>query len=353
MEVYEAVKTIALGALTVFVILGASFWIYGKLSKRLTEKSGSNYHSQLLMLGMSLLALILVLVALPMDNELRGQLLSLTGILLSAVIALASTTFVGNVMAGAMLRTIRNCRPGDYIEITEFAGRLSEMDLLHCEIQTEESDLVTLPNLYMVTNPMKVLRSTGTQVTATLSLGYDVPRKDIEEQLILAAEKAGLETPLVQIRELGDFSVTYRIAGILTDTKTLLSTRARLLAAVLDQLHEANIEIVSPTFMNQRQYTPETSFIPVKKAVIEDEVAANSHDEAAFDKAEKAESIETLRASHAEVVASLGILDEQLKEAQTEEQKTQLLAQIEEMKGQVEQWQQAIKAREEQLKKEV
>ena len=38
-------------------------------------------------------------------------------------------------------------------------GRVTERGLFHTEIQTEDRDLVTLPNLYLVTNPVKVVRT--------------------------------------------------------------------------------------------------------------------------------------------------------------------------------------------------
>ena len=71
-------------------------------------------------------------------------MLQLYGIVLSATIALSSTTLVGNAMAGIMLRTLRNFSPGDYVHVGDYFGRISEMDLLHTEIQTEERDLTTL-----------------------------------------------------------------------------------------------------------------------------------------------------------------------------------------------------------------
>ena len=115
-------------------------------------------------------------------------------------------------------------------------------------IQNEFRDLVTIPNLYLTTHPVTTTRSSGTIVSATVSLGYDVSRTKIEELLLVAAGNTGLQDPFVQILDLGDFSVTYRISGLLTNVKRLLSARTRLRAAMLTALHEAGVEIVSPTF---------------------------------------------------------------------------------------------------------
>jgi small-conductance mechanosensitive channel len=66
-----------------------------------------------------------------------GQLRSLIGILPGATIALSSATFLDNLMAGAMLKAMRNARPGDFITVAELIGHIGKMDLLHTEIQTE------------------------------------------------------------------------------------------------------------------------------------------------------------------------------------------------------------------------
>ena len=188
------------------------------------------HYRQLITIGIWLFALILAVLIMPVGDEMRGQLLGFLGILLSATIALSSTTIVGNAMAGLMVRSLRSFRVGDHIRVGEHYGRISNMDLLHVEIQTEDRDLTTLPNLYMVANPVTVLRESGTLLHVEVSLGYDVPRQNVEAALIDAAERTGLDTPFVQIRHLGDFSVSYRISGLLTDISKLIATRRTLRA---------------------------------------------------------------------------------------------------------------------------
>ena len=52
------------------------------------------------------------------------------------------------------------------------------------------------------------------------------------------------------------------MVGKLDDTKTFLGSKSALHRAVLDTLHQAGVEIVSPTFMNQRQIAAGRLFIP-------------------------------------------------------------------------------------------
>lgn len=266
------------------------------LRKRWENQPESQFQLQLIMLALTLAAGLVVVAALPVSDTLRGQLLSLIGILLSASIALASTTFIGNIMAGVMLKAIRKARPGDFITVEELTGRITEMDLLHTEIQTEFRDLVTVPNIYMVTRPLKVVRASGSIITAEISLGYDVPHNRVFELLREAAEASGLKDCFVHVRSLGDFSVTYRAAGLLEDISSLISARSRLFAAMLDALHNAGVEVVSPNHMLTRALDPATRFLPAKQplgsASVEVETLA---EDIAFDKAENAASAEKLR----------------------------------------------------------
>ena len=65
----------------------------------------------------------------------------------------------------------------------------------------------------------------------------------VEELLIDAAKKAELGDPFVHVTDLGDFSITYRVAGLLAEVKRLISARSKLRTCVLDALHEAGIEV--------------------------------------------------------------------------------------------------------------
>jgi small conductance mechanosensitive channel len=245
----------------------AALWVGNWFLLRRRRELGEEerFPRRIAMLVLSGLGAMAVLLSLPVETETRGQLLGLLGLLglvLTAVIALSSTTFVANVMGGLMMRAVRSFRPGDFVQVGEQFGRVSERGLFHTEIQTQDRDLVTLPNLYLITNPIRVVRTSGTIVSATVSLGYEYPRKQIDKLLCEAAVAAKLQEPFVQVKQLGDFSVTYRVAGFLSDVKQLLTARSKLRARMLDALHGGGIEIVSPAFMNQRRLEQEALMMP-------------------------------------------------------------------------------------------
>jgi small conductance mechanosensitive channel len=285
----------------VTIVVAAVRWA---LRRRWRDDPGAQFRFQLIMLALTLAGFLAVIVALPISDSLRGQLLSLIGILLSAAIALSSTTFIGNIMAGIMLKALRKVRPGCFITVGGVTGRVTEMNLLHAEVQTEFRDLITVPCMYMVTQPLQIVRPSGTIITAEVSLGYDVAYQRIFEVLREAAEQAGLKDGFVQVRELGDFSITYRVAGLLEDVDSLISARSRLREAMLDALHGADIEVVSPTFMLTRQLGKHERFIP-EPVRVPMTGPATSAEEVAFDIAEEAASIEKLRKAIERIEAEL------------------------------------------------
>jgi len=291
-EYLELLVPSAIALLLVVIGLG--------LARKLLETASgagaeSHFRNELTMLLLSGLGLLVIVLALPLSDATRAQLLNLAGIVLSAGIALASTTFIGNVMAGLMLRAVRNFRTGDFVRVEGHFGRVTERGLLHTEIQTEDRDLTTLPNLYLVTHPVKVIRSSGTIVTATVSLGYDVDRARVERLLLQAARDAGLTDPFVHVTGLGDFSVSYRFAGFLEDVGQILSTRSHLNACGLDALHAGGVEIVSPTFMNTRAFDPTDRFVSNERRGPDPLARTTTAEDIAFDKADQAEQLERLR----------------------------------------------------------
>jgi small-conductance mechanosensitive channel len=308
-------------AATVIIFFVVLFIARIVLEKRRALGRGRHLESQLVMVTLTFFGLIAIVIALPLRDATKGQLLTLIGLLVTAAIALSSTTFVGNAMAGIMLRAVRNFRTGDFVRVGEHFGRVSERGLFHTEIQTEDRDLTTLPNLYLVSTPVRVMRSSGTILSATVSLGYDAPRSKVEPLLLEAGEAAKLEDPFVQILELGDFSVTYRLAGLLGEVKQVLSARSRLHGLMLDHLHRGGVEIVSPNFMNTRAFPEERSFIPPEPVAPRHEPTneeGTTAEELAFDKAEEAASTELLEKSRETLAAEIKALKERIKEVDAE-----------------------------------
>ena len=268
---------------------------------------------QLLLLLFTGIACSFVLLLIPMSETTRSQVLRLFGLVLTGVVAFSSTTFVANAMAGLMLRIVRSFRSGDFIRIGEQFGRVSERGLFHTEIQTEDRDLTTLPNLHLVSNPVTVIRSTGTIISATVSLSYDLRHETIEKLLTEAATQTGLQESFVLVKDLNDYSVSYRVAGFFPEVKQLLTARSNLRKNILDVLHSNNIEIASPALMIQRRQEEGSKIVPETSAGDSPEQQGDTEtpEEMIFDKAEEAEKVENLKDEQIRLNQTLAALKEQ------------------------------------------
>ena len=334
------------------LVLGGTLWFGRKrLNAYFESRPHLKFRHQLIQIAAVLVAILFLILLLPVGDEMRGQLLRLYGLIFSATIALSSTTLVGNIMAGLMLRAIGNCRPGNYITVGDHFGRISEMDLLHTEIQTEERDLTTLPNLYLIIHPVRVMRTSGTVLSVEVSLGYDTSRRVIEDLLIEAATNTELESPYVQIRELGDFSVTYQVSGLLTEVNRIIEKRRELRARTMDVLHGAGIEIVSPSFMNTRVLDKGQAIIP-EVSEDDDTSTAGSPDSIVFDKAEKAASVSKLRESLGEAEARLRTCNEVIANPPNEQAVEAAKVEKEQLENRIERLSALIARKEEKIAKD-
>ncbi len=273
------------------VLLGAHKFFIARHPELGNERLFSR---QLFMLGLTCVGLLAIALTLPVNESSLNQILGLFGLVISGIIAFSSSTIFANLMSGLMLRVTKPFTTGDFIEVDKHFGRVVQRGLLDTEIQTENKELVAIPNTYMITHPISVTQSTGAIVYANLSLGYDIHHSVVDSLLIEAAQKSGLEDPFVQVIKLGDYSITYKVSGVLADVKSLLTARSDLCRYVLDSVHGGGLEIMSPAFMNQRKLADGFKIIP-DKAQYKPEANNPKAEDVVFDLADKAEQVENTK----------------------------------------------------------
>ncbi|KXI29373.1 mechanosensitive ion channel domain-containing protein [Paraglaciecola hydrolytica] len=294
------------------------------LFKRDVQKSHEHmFARQLIMLVLILVAVVAVVISLPISESSESQVLSLIGLLLSGLLAFSSTTIISNLVAGAVMRFTEPFKTGDYIRVKEVVGKVTERGLFDCEVQTENRELIAIPNSILINNAITTVRSSGTFISVTLSLGYDVHHSRISTLLKQAATEIELQDPFVHVLELGNFAVTYKVSGLLIDVKNLLTMRSKLHCQILDTLHDNDIEIMSPSFMNQRKVSDELPVLVKAPHKIKEQEQTVAED-IVFDKAEKAQQAEEVKHELSTQVAKL---KEQISEAEGE-QKDKLTAKL-------------------------
>ncbi len=317
-----------LGSAIVVVVAIVLGIVLRKILNRSIGKTTSNsfpYHRQLVTFSIVLLGVFLAISLLPLESQVKAQILSILGLLLTGVIAISSTTLVSNAMAGIMLRLMQEFRGGDFIEVEEMIGRVTNFGIFHTEIQTITRDVISLPNLLLVQKPVKVTRRGGTFINLSVAVGYMVPHSRVEEHLLAASKSIGLKDSFVFVEALLDHAVSYRIYGLLEEFSERLSKTSELHKAVLTTLHANGIEIASPTLMDRREYPSDSLHKPKGTILEEKQKTESAIEEVAFDKAEEVESIEQLRITEKKLIKTLeGLGDEKLTKKLAKEKKIQL-----------------------------
>ncbi|MBN2275980.1 MAG: mechanosensitive ion channel [Bacteroidales bacterium] len=327
------------------ILLLINSWTFKRLK---SVPSDDNIIRKTIAFFIILIGVFVFVLSLPIDKTMKGQILSFLGIVISAGIALSSTTILGNLIAGFMNNSMKRFRNGDLIKVGDFQGRVTKKSIFHMEMQLEDSNFMTIPNLYIAHNPVKLTRKTNTVISSSVSLGYDISRNKIEEALKEAAIETGLTDPYVYITNLGDFSVTYKIHGFLDDSSKFFSTSSLLNGKVMDILHEKGIEIVSPAFMNQRR-VDEKEFIPKYEAEIKTVEEVPSPEDLIFDAAIKSEEIEKKKDLLKDIEKKQEDFKSRLKESKDKVETEKLKASIDK----IEQLKERIsKSIEEQVKKD-
>ena len=313
-------------AITTLVLGSISLLILSRLTQRASNIDAPSLVLQLIFWGAGLAVVVALVVALPLEAGVRGQILSLIGVVLTAIIALSSTTFVSNAMAGIMLQATRPFKPGDFILVNGVFGRVTRRSLVSTRIQTETRDFTNLPNLLLVTQPVTVQHREGTIIQADVSLGYDVHHSLAKRELLKAAENAGLADPYVLVAELLDHAVVYRAAGFLEDVVNPLTARSQLRQKMLDALHGAGIEIASPNIVAPRQQSGDTQTLPEEIVSRPTRSPAQKPDTKIFDSAHAAANTEALREQIRELKTEIDAQQEKIKAASDETRASETLA---------------------------
>ena len=88
-------------------------WYFNKFKD---DKDSSVITKQSFSILIILVGLLILILTLPIDKSLKGQILSFLGIIISAAIALSSTTVLGNLIAGVMNNAMDRFKIGDLIK---------------------------------------------------------------------------------------------------------------------------------------------------------------------------------------------------------------------------------------------
>jgi small-conductance mechanosensitive channel len=176
-------------------------------------------------------------------------------IFLGVLFSLGSTSAIANIIAGVVLTYTRAFEEGDRVKISDTVGDVVDRTLLATYIRTTKNVDITIPNAMVlgshITNYSTSAR-TGLVLHPTVTIGYDVPWRDVHELLLGAAsETENIEedpVPFVLQTSLDDFYVSYELNVYTDRPKLMATTYSELHQNIQDKFSKAGVEIMSPHF---------------------------------------------------------------------------------------------------------
>lgn len=189
------------------------------------------------------------------SNIFRG-----VSVFLGILFSLGSSTAIANMVAGLVITYMRPFKIGDRIKIGDVFGDVEEKTLLVTRIKTPKNEIITIPNSAVLSgntiNYSSEVSNNGLILHTTVTIGYDVPWKDMHNALIDAALRAEHilqdPKPFVLQTSLDDFYVSYQINAYTKDVKKQAIIYSTLHQNIQDVCNERGIEILSPHYRAAR-----------------------------------------------------------------------------------------------------
>jgi len=172
------------------------------------------------------------------------------------IVSLGSSGIIGQMMSGLTLTFSRAVRLGDYVSIGDVEGTVIHVGSLSTKIKTPRSEDVTIPNAVVISTPItnysRFADVEGVLVPTTVTVGYDVPWRQIHALLSLAAERTpGVRrspAPGVRQSDFQDFAVKYTVLVNLEQPHLRGATLSALRANIQDVFNEFGVQIMVPAY---------------------------------------------------------------------------------------------------------
>lgn len=173
------------------------------------------------------------------------------------IVSLGSSTVIGNIIAGLVITYMRPFKLGDRIKLNDTTGDIIEKTPLVTRIRTPKNEVVTVPNSFIMSshtvNYSTSAREYGLIIHSEVSIGYDIPWRQVNQILIDAAlNTPGVvddPRPFVLETSLSDWYPVYQINAYIRDANQMSQIYSDLYQNIQDRFNEAGIEIMSPHYM--------------------------------------------------------------------------------------------------------
>jgi len=170
--------------------------------------------------------------------------------------SLGASSAISNVIAGYTMVYRRAFRVGDRVKIGDYLGDVTAMRLLVTHLKSPKNEEIVVPNSLIlnsqIINYSSLAREKGLILHTDVTIGYDVPWRQVNAMLLMAAEKTpGVlrePKPFVFQRSLGDFYIDYELNAFTDTPLAMPQIYSDLHKNILDSFNEYGVQITSPNY---------------------------------------------------------------------------------------------------------
>jgi small-conductance mechanosensitive channel len=245
------------------VLLGTAYALTGFIGRVIGQLTGGtgriSEHQREILYRLTQVTLYAVvgLVVISLFAQDLGSLLVGAGFL-GIVVGMAARQTLGAVLAGFVLMFSRPFEIGDWVEVGDQEGIVTDITIVNTRLQTFDGEMVVLPNDEISAQPI-TNRSTKGRLRVEVEVGVDYeadPRRAADvarDALDELDEVLDVPTPQVVLKRFDDSAVVLGVRGWIGEPSARRMWRARtaMISAVKDGLEREEIKIPFP----QRELT--------------------------------------------------------------------------------------------------
>lgn len=207
--------------------------------------------------------LVMIFPLLPSSDT---EIFKGVSVFIGIVFSLGSSSIIANIVAGMVITYMRPFKIGDRIKIGELTGDVIEKSPFVTRIKTHKNEIITVPNSNIlsssVVNYSFSASENGLIIYTTVTIGYDVPWRQVHALLLRAASRTQhiLEQPkpFVLQTSLDDFYVSYQLCAYTREAALQATIYSELHQNIQDCFNEEQVEIMSPHYRSNRNGNPTT-----------------------------------------------------------------------------------------------
>ena len=178
------------------------------------------------------------------------------GVFVGLMLSIGASGVVNQAVSGLMLMYTRALRPGEFVQIGETEGTVESVGFLATRIETLRHEEVNIPNAVIAgsvtRNYSRLAANGGVRAATKVTIGYDVPWRQVQAMLQIAAERTGgaAKEPPARVLQtaLQDFYVEYTLLVTVMNPAQRVAALNELHGHIQDVFNEHGVQIMSPNY---------------------------------------------------------------------------------------------------------